>query len=318
MRSVLVVIALASTAAAATTHKVAVGGSGLVFTPASLTAEVGDTIEWDFGGGDHTVTQADFSNPCNPITNGFNSGFTGSGAAKFSIVVTSSDPIWYYCAQAGHCQAGMVGVINPPTSGDTLAAFKSAAANADTKSTPSAPFGGIISQGGSVSTAPVETTGAETTTHASTESVINTAPAGGESSTTDTAAAGGESTTETASASTKTSAAASESGVSTHHPTTGESSVAVPPVNNATYTSTTLATSESPIVTANNGSTVYPTGGSGGGSGGHGGSSGAVYTSPTASSGLPYPAPTGSGAVSLAVGLANAAVCILGAAALLL
>jgi len=30
----------------------------------------------------------------------------------FTIDITTTDPIWFYCAQAMHCQAGMVGVIN--------------------------------------------------------------------------------------------------------------------------------------------------------------------------------------------------------------
>jgi hypothetical protein len=32
----------------------------------------------------------------------------------FTVMVNSTDPIWFYCGQVGHCQGGMVGVINPP------------------------------------------------------------------------------------------------------------------------------------------------------------------------------------------------------------
>ncbi|EPS38889.1 hypothetical protein H072_7346 [Dactylellina haptotyla CBS 200.50] len=153
------------------THTVSVGAGGLVFSPDTITADMGDTINFVFNGGNHTVTQAGFSNPCNPSTNGFFSGFAGSSSETFSIIVTTSDPQYFYCAQLGHCQLGMVGVINPPSSGNTLAAFKKAASSAKTNTTPSNTFGGIISvQGGAVSTAPGAATrsgsnsGASTTT----------------------------------------------------------------------------------------------------------------------------------------------------------
>lgn len=32
----------------------------------------------------------------------------------FTITINDTTPIWYYCDHIGHCQAGMVGVINPP------------------------------------------------------------------------------------------------------------------------------------------------------------------------------------------------------------
>lgn len=32
----------------------------------------------------------------------------------FLVTINTTDPIYYYCGQIGHCQAGMVGVINPP------------------------------------------------------------------------------------------------------------------------------------------------------------------------------------------------------------
>lgn len=31
----------------------------------------------------------------------------------FLVPINNTDPIWFYCAQARHCQVGMVGVINP-------------------------------------------------------------------------------------------------------------------------------------------------------------------------------------------------------------
>ena len=53
-----------------------------------------------------------------PLTNrtGFWSGaFTtiGDGANIFTLAMNDTNPIWYYCANLGHCESGMVGVINP-------------------------------------------------------------------------------------------------------------------------------------------------------------------------------------------------------------
>lgn len=35
----------------------------------------------------------------------------------FLLTINTTDPIYYYCGQIGHCQKGMVGVINPPCDG---------------------------------------------------------------------------------------------------------------------------------------------------------------------------------------------------------
>jgi hypothetical protein len=36
----------------------------------------------------------------------------------YTIRVTNKAPMWYYCSQGQHCQAGMVGAINAPVSGE--------------------------------------------------------------------------------------------------------------------------------------------------------------------------------------------------------
>ncbi|KAF3918447.1 hypothetical protein ABW21_db0202241 [Orbilia brochopaga] len=183
-----------SGSAAASTHTVNVGAGGLVFSPDTITAAKGDTVQFVFAGGNHTVTQADFNNPCNPSNNAFTSGFTGSSSTTFSIIVTSTDPQWFYCAQPGHCQAGMVGAINPPSSGNTLAAFKRAATTANTKSTPSNVFGGVISvQGSPASTAPgaVTQTGSGGSSPASTTAGTSSQPSASPSGNSAASIAGG-------------------------------------------------------------------------------------------------------------------------------
>lgn len=48
----------------------------------------------------------------------------------FTVLVKDTNPVWFYCATAKHCQAGMSGVINGPTSGaKTLALYKEASKN---------------------------------------------------------------------------------------------------------------------------------------------------------------------------------------------
>jgi hypothetical protein len=65
---------------------------------------------------------------------GIKSGFmpvapTDTQIPVFSILVNDTNPIWLYCGQTGHCQAGMSMVINEKAgSNKTLEAYKAAAA----------------------------------------------------------------------------------------------------------------------------------------------------------------------------------------------
>lgn len=110
-----------TTAAAATTisaspaiHTVQVGLGGLNFAPNSLTAAIGDQIEFHFASSDHSVAEGSSSNPCRPSgDSAFYSGFVKPGGEPFTVTVNSTHPMWFYCTAVGHCQAGMVGVINP-------------------------------------------------------------------------------------------------------------------------------------------------------------------------------------------------------------
>ncbi|KAI9769549.1 MAG: hypothetical protein M1840_004027 [Geoglossum simile] len=131
--------------------KVSIGGA-LAYEPNSITAAVGDQVEFQFLNGNHSVVQAPFGTPCVPSPSGFFSGFLPGGAGKpinaFTIDVKSTDAVWFYCAQAKHCQAGMVGVINVnKNSNKTLEAFAAAAKLAPANVAPSGGLtGGVISQ----------------------------------------------------------------------------------------------------------------------------------------------------------------------------
>ncbi|KAJ5606612.1 hypothetical protein N7510_009393 [Penicillium lagena] len=124
-----------------------VGEDGFTFDPDTIHVPSGGVVEFHFYPGDHSVVQAAFNNPCHPMSDtSFFSGFMASahdGSPVWSLTVNDTNPIWFYCGQVGHCQAGMVGVINPSGS-DTLDAFKSAASSANGDSVPSAAQGGIL------------------------------------------------------------------------------------------------------------------------------------------------------------------------------
>ncbi|KAH7358730.1 Cupredoxin [Plectosphaerella cucumerina] len=102
---------------AQTVHRVDVGEGGLTFEPAELTAAVGDSVEFHFLGGFHSVARSSFDSPCTPVNgsdNIFSGPITGPSDEVFTVPIESEDPIWYYCATGQHCQNGMVGVINAP------------------------------------------------------------------------------------------------------------------------------------------------------------------------------------------------------------
>lgn len=59
----LLAAVLAQYAAAATTHSVTVGETGLVFDPDTVTAAVGDLVSFEFYPRNHSVVQSSFSSP---------------------------------------------------------------------------------------------------------------------------------------------------------------------------------------------------------------------------------------------------------------
>lgn len=104
---------------------VSTSNNSLVYTPSNIKAAVGDKVQFQFVAGNHTVTQSTFDQPCHPINSvmsnvtGFHSGFmpAAAGAASgtiptYTVQINNTTPVWVYCAQGKHCQAGMVMVIN--------------------------------------------------------------------------------------------------------------------------------------------------------------------------------------------------------------
>lgn len=136
-------IASALAASQVTVHVVQVGNKNgtLAYTPDNVVAAVGDFVQFQFAPANHTVTQSTFDNPCQPIAlhsnvTGIYSGFmpvplTAETTPTYTIMINNTTPMWIYCSQGKHCQAGMTMVINQNTAANatrSLANFKAAAA----------------------------------------------------------------------------------------------------------------------------------------------------------------------------------------------
>ncbi|KAF4119423.1 hypothetical protein GMORB2_4765 [Geosmithia morbida] len=116
--------------AAAATHTVIVGGDDLVYIPDQLNdVPVGDMVIFQFMQQNHTVTQSSFATPCDPLDGGLDTGFQPnadnavSPPPQVAMQVTTTEPLWFYCKQMGHCGKGMVFSINP-TAEKSQAKFK--------------------------------------------------------------------------------------------------------------------------------------------------------------------------------------------------
>ncbi|RFU31930.1 hypothetical protein B7463_g4398, partial [Scytalidium lignicola] len=166
-------------------HVVEVAMNGtLTFSPSNVTAAVGDMVQFQFMGGNHTVTQSTFDQPCVPMDQSSNatgifSGFqpVSAGAATiptYTIQVNNTTPVWIYCSQAKHCQAGMVMVINEAPAKNasrTLENFAELASKATANLAPSSASNGTE---GTVSSSSAGSAGSGTST--STGSSTSTTP----------------------------------------------------------------------------------------------------------------------------------------------
>ncbi|KAJ7775151.1 hypothetical protein B0H16DRAFT_1362595 [Mycena metata] len=120
---------------------VQVGAGGkLAFSPSNITAQVGDVIAFQFQAKNHSVTQSTFPSPCQIQTTpaqGIDSGFqfvapNATSLPQWSFTVdNTSTPLWFFCAQTGHCEQGMVFSVNAnETSPKSFAAFQASAMGA--------------------------------------------------------------------------------------------------------------------------------------------------------------------------------------------
>lgn len=115
-----------TTAAGQVIIPVVVGGVQVTYMPNIVNAAVGDTIQFQFSSGSHTVTQSTEMGPCSPIAQDslaqgavpvhsghipFTTGQTT--VSTFEMKVTNTEPMFIYCSTGPHCQLGQVMVINP-------------------------------------------------------------------------------------------------------------------------------------------------------------------------------------------------------------
>ncbi|KAK0239874.1 Cupredoxin [Armillaria nabsnona] len=115
---ILFAVLVSAVFVSAADHVVTVGdGGALAFNPTSVTALEGDTVTFSFRANNHSATQSTFAAPCNK--SGIDSGFvpipansTLFGQWTFTVDNTSA-PLWFFCAQTNHCEAGMVFAVNP-------------------------------------------------------------------------------------------------------------------------------------------------------------------------------------------------------------
>jgi plastocyanin len=144
----VIATALLGLASAQTVHVVSVSSASksLTFSPDNLKASVGDMIQFQFLAGNHSVVQSNFDNPCTPIQQhvanmtGMFSGYMDVAASAstgmipvYTMEVTTDKPLWLYCSQSKHCQAGMVMVVNENTAANSsrsLTDFKDIASKA--------------------------------------------------------------------------------------------------------------------------------------------------------------------------------------------
>lgn len=84
-----------STSSSGAVHTVDVGEDGFTYNPDSLTAAAGDTVEFHFYPGDHSVVQAAFSGPCKPLNDSsvFSGFMAGTSDGDVSI-----QAVYYECA----------------------------------------------------------------------------------------------------------------------------------------------------------------------------------------------------------------------------
>jgi len=147
-----------------------------LFQPNNLTVNENDTVTFAFPPSPitHSVTQSSFNSPCNLLNEngtgqlGFDSSLQQND--QFTIVITNaSQPIWFFCKQFGppnHCGSGMVGAINPPTSGQNTFANYLAAAEKLGASQPQETHSGGLTGLGALATASAASVSPQSTTGA--------------------------------------------------------------------------------------------------------------------------------------------------------
>ncbi|KAK4704861.1 hypothetical protein P7C70_g1351, partial [Phenoliferia sp. Uapishka_3] len=97
----------------------------LRFVPFAINVAAGQTVEYVWGAGPHTVTQSSSLTICNKTleAGGFASGLQNA-TFKFPVAVNqSTSPTFFYCSVPTHCEKGMFGIMNPAQASQADASF---------------------------------------------------------------------------------------------------------------------------------------------------------------------------------------------------
>src|SRR6185295_14432055 len=97
------------------THTVTVGdGGALVFAPANLTIQVGDTVRWVWGSSGHSVVSGTDGNAdnrfCSPSDTGCDNPPLSNRGTTYEHTFAQAGTFPYYCSV--HFSLGMTGAIN--------------------------------------------------------------------------------------------------------------------------------------------------------------------------------------------------------------
>ncbi|OTB04376.1 hypothetical protein M426DRAFT_153611 [Hypoxylon sp. CI-4A] len=189
---------------------VVVGGAQDTFVPNTVTAAVGDIIQFQFSNGNHTVTQSAQDTPCQPLqvtdATAIHSGHIPyedgqTTVGTFNMPVTNADTMFLYCATGPHCQEGQVMIVNPTDDQQIVDYAKGAASSGSS-------VDGTTVVGGTVASIPLEAA-AFVPAAAEEAPPAAEAPAAGESSAASSSTAAATDATSAASPTAATSAAAS-------------------------------------------------------------------------------------------------------------
>jgi len=173
-----------TSSAASNTQTVIAGKNGIAdlsYTPSTVTAAPGTFVEFQFMPLNHSVAESAFDTPCSPVNaSTFFAGFqfsttTNAASNVFTLQINNTDPIWFYCPQTvdgiHHCTNGMVGVINPPATGNNLTGFTANAKAANTTVVvPAQIQGGVVAAASAVSSSSSATASASASAASSTPS----------------------------------------------------------------------------------------------------------------------------------------------------
>jgi len=107
----VVIVSLSTSIANAEVH--IVEQVGLTFEPSELTVAPGDTVQWNWNNGSHTVTSGQ---PCTPDGIHFNDPLTSANpVVTYEIPAGFTGDIPYFCIP--HCTLEMAGQINVVSAG---------------------------------------------------------------------------------------------------------------------------------------------------------------------------------------------------------